>query len=67
MNFCDLTLQEQLQLHTHDEPLNPGCFKVMGMDIPIKDYDISDALNCLLYYHKAESLRLLKEILERAI
>ena len=96
--FSDFIPEERLQLCTYDESPDLSCFRVMGMDIPIKDDGIGDALSSLperkrmiilmtffldmtekeiaeylnlvqstVHYHKAESLRLLKEIMEKTI
>ncbi len=93
--FSDLTPEQENQLSTYDDLLETNYFQVMDMDVPVRDEDISSALEKLpgrkrmiilmaffldmteqeiadyyhlvqstVHYHKAESLRMLKDILE---
>lgn len=93
--FSELMQEEWNQLYTCDELQESNHFQVLDMDVPVKDDEISKALQLLpekkrmiilmkyfldmpekeiaaylnlvqstVHYHKAESLRLLKKILE---
>lgn len=93
--FSDLTPEQENQLSAYDDLLETNYFQVMDMDVPVRDEDISSALEKLpgrkrmiilmfffldmteqeiadyyhlvqstVHYHKAESLRMLKDILE---
>lgn len=93
--FSELMQEEWNQLYACDEMEEPSYFQVLDIDVPVKDDEISKALQLLpekkrmiilmkyfldmtekeiatylnlvqstVHYHKAESLQLLKKILE---
>lgn len=95
VDFSNLNEDVLNQLYSCDEFSDTDYFPIMGMEVPVEDPDISDALRrlpekkrmiilmayfldmtekeiaeCLdlvqstVHYHKADSLRLLKKILE---
>lgn len=93
--FSELMQEEWNQLKVMDDFLEISCFPVLGMDVQVKNAEISEALKklpekkrtiilmayfldmteqeiaeCLnlvqstVHYHKADSLRILKKIME---